>query len=102
MTDSTTAEGWLKKSNFRKLGGSKIQSLVRIEAAQMQATLFMSLGIKNCSQWFKGESNEVSDALSRDNDRDDKELINIFVLSALHRFQATSELYLCPAKLSHG
>ncbi len=44
----------------------------------MQATLFMSLGIKNYSQWFKGESNEVSDALSRNDDRDDEELINIF------------------------
>ncbi len=102
MTDSTTAEGWLKKLNFSELSKSKIQFLVRIEAAQMEATLFMSLGIKNYSQWFKGESNEVSDALSRDDNRDDKELINIFVLSALPRFQATSELYLCSAKLPHG
>jgi hypothetical protein len=44
----------------------------------MQATLFMSLGIKNYIQWFKGESDEVSNTLSHDNDRDDKELINIF------------------------
>ncbi len=78
MTDSTTAEGWLNKSNFSKLGKSKIQSLVRIEAAQMQATLFMSLGIKNYSQWFKAGSDEVSDALSCNDDWDDKELINIF------------------------
>jgi hypothetical protein len=33
MTDSTTPEGWLKKLNFSKLGKSKIQSSVRIEAA---------------------------------------------------------------------
>jgi hypothetical protein len=78
MTDSTTVEGWLKKSNFSKLGESKIQSLVRVKAAWMEATLFMSLGIKNYSQWFKGESNEVFHALSRDNNQDDKELINIF------------------------
>jgi hypothetical protein len=102
MTDSTTAEGWLKKSNFSELGKSKIQSSVRIEAARMQATLFMSLGIKNYSQWFKGKSNEVSNALSSNDDRNAKELINIFVLSAFHRYQATSELYLCPAKLPHG
>ena len=50
MTDSTTAEGWLRKSNFSELGESKLQALVRIEAARMQATLFMSLGIKNYSQ----------------------------------------------------
>jgi hypothetical protein len=78
MTDSVTAEGWLKKSNFSKLWESKTQSSVRIEAARMQATLFMSLGIKNYSQWFKGESSKDSDALSRDNNRDNKELTNIF------------------------
>ncbi len=70
-------EGWLKKSNFSKLGESKIQSLVRIEAARMQATLFMPLGIKNYSQWFKGESNKASNALSHDDDWDNKELTNI-------------------------
>jgi hypothetical protein len=59
MTDSTTAEGWLKKSNFSELGKSPIQASVRIEAAQKQASLFMSLGLKSYSQWFKGEANEV-------------------------------------------
>jgi hypothetical protein len=78
MTDSMTAEGWHKKSNFSKFGESKIQSSVRIKAARKQATLFMSLGINNYSQWFKGESNEVSDTLSHDNERDNKVLINIF------------------------
>jgi hypothetical protein len=33
MTDSTTAKGWLKKSNFSELGKSPIQASVRIEAA---------------------------------------------------------------------
>jgi hypothetical protein len=78
MTDSTTTEGWLKQSNFSKLGESKIQSSVRINAARMQATLFIFLGIKNYSQWFKEESNKVSDALSCDNNWDNKELTNIF------------------------
>ena len=64
MTDSTTAEGWLKKSNFRELGESPIQASARIEACQKQATLFMSLGIKCYSRWFAGERNQVSDALS--------------------------------------
>ena len=40
MTDSTTAKGWLRKSNFSELGKRKLQALVRIEAAQKQATLF--------------------------------------------------------------
>ena len=44
----------------------------------MQATLFMSLGIKNYSQWFRGDLNDVSDSLAQDNDRTDKKLINIY------------------------
>jgi hypothetical protein len=77
MTDSTTAEGWLKKSNFSKLGESPIQASARIEACRKQATLFMSLGIKCYSQWFAGERNQVSDALSRDDDRSDEELTSV-------------------------
>jgi hypothetical protein len=75
MTDSTTAKGWLKKSNFSELGEKNpIQALVRIEAARMQATLFLERGLKSYSQWFERERNEVSDALSCDNDRTDEEL----------------------------
>jgi hypothetical protein len=76
MTDSTKAEGWLKKSNFSKLG-EPIQASARIEACRMQATLFMSLGIKCYSQWFPGERNQVSDALSHDDDRSGKELTSV-------------------------
>ena len=76
MTGSTTAEGWLRKSNFTKLGEDPIQASVRIKAARMQATLFMSLGLKYYSQWFEGKRNKVSDsdALSCDNNRSDDEL----------------------------
>jgi hypothetical protein len=77
MTDSTTVKGWLKKTNFSEFGENPIQVLVRIEAARMQATLFLKRGLKSYSQWFKGERNEVSDALSRDNDRTE----NKFTLS---------------------
>ena len=77
--DSTTAEGWLQKSNFSKLKDSKVQSLVRIEAAQKQANLFMLLGLKSYSQWFKGECNEVADTLSMDDNRSDEDLTNIFL-----------------------
>ena len=37
----------------------------------------LECGIKGYSQWFKGKANDVSDALSRDKDRSDKELTNI-------------------------
>jgi len=37
----------------------------------------MSLGIKCYSQWFTGERNQVSDALSRDDDRSNEELTSV-------------------------
>jgi len=77
MTDSTTAEGWLRKSNFSELGESPIQSSARTEACRKLATLFMSLGIKCYSQWFAGERNQVSDARSRDDDRSNEELTSV-------------------------
>jgi hypothetical protein len=41
----------------------------RIEVARMHASLFLKKGIKAYSQWFKGEENNVADALSHDNNR---------------------------------
>ena len=77
MTDSTTAEGWLRKSNFTELNECPTQASVRIEAARKFATLMMESGIRSYSQWFKGIENEVSDALSRDDDRTDEELTHV-------------------------
>jgi hypothetical protein len=83
MTNSTTTEEWLKKSNFSKLGESPIQASVRIEAAQKQASPFMSLEIKYYGQWYEGERNRVSDALSCDDNRSNEDLTNV-IKSFLH------------------
>ncbi len=100
MTDSTTAEGWLRKSNFSELGKSKLQASVRIEAARKQATLFMSLGIKNYSQWFCGELNDVSDSLYRDNDRTNNELIKIYCTSCPSQVPSHFEIVPLPNKIT--
>jgi hypothetical protein len=99
MTDSSTAVGWIRKSNFSELGESKLQASVRIEAARMHATLFMSLGIKNYSQWFKGESNNVSDSHSRDDDWTDEELIKIFHSSCPSQIPNHFEIVTLPNKI---
>ena len=99
MTDSTTAEGWLRKSNFSELGESKLQASVRIEAARMQATLFMSLEIKSYSQWFRGELNDVSDSLSRDDDKTDDELISIYRSSCPSQIPRHFEIVPLPSEI---
>ncbi len=66
MTDSTTAEGWMRKSNFVKPDNDPVQATARVNAARKYASIFMNADIKGYSQWFAGKSNNVADALTRD------------------------------------
>ena len=78
MADSSTSEGWLKKSNFTEEGEDAIHATIRLEVSREDAKIMMKNNIKNYAQWFPGSMNDVSDALSRDYDRSDEKLINIF------------------------
>jgi hypothetical protein len=62
QTDSTTASGWLHKSNF----ADKEDENVQLTTARQLANITMKT--KNClySQWFQGDDNIVSDSLSCD------------------------------------
>jgi hypothetical protein len=62
QTDSTTAAGWLKKSNF----ADKSDEAVQLTTARHLANILIKT--KSClySQWFPGDQNIVSDSLSRD------------------------------------
>jgi hypothetical protein len=77
MTDSTTSEGWLRKSNFIEDGEDPIQATIRIEVARLHATHYLSNEIREYSQRFCGADNSIADALSRDNDSKDDELTQI-------------------------
>jgi hypothetical protein len=60
--DSTSASGWLHKSNFV----DKEDEIVQLTTAHKLANILINS--KSClySQWFKGDHNAVSDSLSRD------------------------------------
>ena len=77
MTDSTTSEGWARKTNFSENTEEPIQATIRIEVAREHAMRLLEHDIKDYSQWFQGKANDVSDALSRDDDRNDEELTHI-------------------------
>jgi hypothetical protein len=77
MTNSTTSEGWLRKSDFIEDGEDPIQATIRIEVARLHATHYLSNKIREYSQWFRGADNNVANALSRDNDRTDNKLTQI-------------------------
>jgi hypothetical protein len=77
MTDSTTSEGWLKKTNFIEDGESLIQATIRLEVARLHASHYLSHEIREYSQWFRGADNQVANALSRGDNRTDEELTKI-------------------------
>jgi hypothetical protein len=62
QTDSSTASGWLKKSNFADKEDENVQLTT---ARQLGQLLIRS---KSClySQWFPGDENAISDSISRD------------------------------------
>jgi len=62
QTDNTTAAGWLKKSNFAE----EKDEFIQLHTARKLATLVMETASCIYSQWFPGESNSISDSLSRD------------------------------------
>jgi hypothetical protein len=73
-TDSTTSEGWSKKTNFSKLGEDLIKATIRIEVAQKHVMKLLEVGVKDYNQWFPGTKNQVADALSWDDNRSNDEL----------------------------
>jgi hypothetical protein len=77
MMDSSTAEGWMRKTNFIKTGDNKIQAKAHADAAQHHTHLFMDGNIKGYSPWFSGKENNVTDALSCDWHQDNEELTSI-------------------------
>jgi hypothetical protein len=78
MTDSTTAEEWLHKTNFSKLKEDPIQATVKLEVARMHTTHYITHSIREYSQWFPGKVNIVADSLSCNNNRTDSKLTNLF------------------------
>ena len=100
MTDSSTSEGWLRKSNFKEDGENPIQATIRLEVPRSDAKRIMENKIKNYSEWFPGWMNDVSDALSRDDDRSDNELINIFRSFTPSQIPDHFEIVLLPREIS--
>ena len=78
MTDSSTSERWLRKSIFKEDGEIPTQATVRLEVSRSDTKRIMENKIKNYSQWFPGLMDNLSDALSQDDDTSDNELKNNF------------------------
>jgi hypothetical protein len=69
MTDSSTSEGWTRKSNFKidpvnaDCDFDPIEAEVRTDICRHFAELTLDNKFCHYTVWFKGEDNDVSDAL---------------------------------------
>jgi hypothetical protein len=95
QTDSSSAAGWLRKSNFC----DKEDSIVQMTVARHLAQLI--IGANSClySQWFPGESNVVADCLSRDFHLDDKSITHLITTCALEQVPFGFHLYPLPTEI---
>ena len=77
MGDSTTATGWMRKSNFQPEGDSDTDTTAKLQVARLLARI--SLKHKAClySQWFPGKDNALADSLSRDHHLSPHELTSL-------------------------
>lgn len=88
QTDSTSAAGWIKKSNF-----SDAEPMHR-DVARDTARLMMDHDSCLYSQWFEGAKNELADSLSRDHHLSNDKLLTLF--HSTIPSQVPSNLKICP------
>jgi hypothetical protein len=101
LMDSTTSEGWTRKTNFKE-DHDGIQATIKIQVARGHATRFMTHKIWEYSQWFPGRINNVADALSRDKDRSDQELTQIIFTHVPSQVPNSFKIVPLPSKIVSG
>ena len=83
MTDSTTTNGWLRKSNFPDDSENETDAHLacKMDLARAHSLRLLDNWIKEYSQWFPGKLNDVSDCLSRDFHLKDEQLTKLLTIS---------------------
>ena len=66
MGDSTTATGWMRRSNFQPVDESDTDTTAKLNAARTLAKIVQDQNSCLYSQWFPGKENVLADSLSRD------------------------------------
>ena len=106
--DSTTADGWLHRSNFREHyiddGTRKRESIVEIgvkrDAARKFASLLLEADVILYSQWFPGKLNVEADSLSRDTHLSVDELTSLLRSSPSCQLPPNFEIRPLPNEIS--
>jgi hypothetical protein len=98
--DSTTAMGWLHRSNFRHDEESIEIHNAKTMLARQLAMLILNYRIKLYSQWLQGQRNGLADALSRDDSTlTDHELTNYLLSSFPSQVPNNFEIHPLPQEI---
>ena len=80
MSDSTTAAGWLRKSNFKESEKeSPEMTEAKIKLSRDHAMRLLKNNCKDYSQYFPGDDNDLADSLSRDHHLSDDTLTKLYL-----------------------
>jgi len=80
LTDSSTTEGWLRKSNFKYNNNESMEmTSVKLDISRGHAMRLMNNNCKDYSQWFPGDKNVIPDSLSRDSHLSDEQLTSLYL-----------------------
>ena len=75
--DSSTAQGWIRKSNFSSADEFDPEINVKLQAARKVASILIEREACIYSQWFPGDENDITDSLSRDLHLSDNDLTKL-------------------------
>ena len=99
-TDSTTAEGWLRKSNFVSHGEKDADVAVKLATARKLADMLIETNTMLHSQWFQGKRNPEADSLSRDADLSDADLTKLLLSSPECQFPSNFRIAPLPNEIA--
>jgi len=99
MTDSTSSNGWLKKSNFMEQDENNQQTKAKRMLARSHALRLLANDVKEYSQWFPGKENDVADSLSRDFHLSNTELTSLLHHLLPHQTPSTFQIKPLPPEI---
>jgi hypothetical protein len=95
QTDSSSAAGWIKKSNFADCENE----IVQLNTARKLASIIIDTNSCLYSQWFEGDANQIADALSRDFHLTDSELTCLILRSIPEQAPFGLKIYPVPPEI---
>jgi len=98
--DSSTAQSWIRKSNFSSDDESDPEINVKLQAARKVASILIEKSVCVYSQWFPRDENDVTDSLSRDLHLSDHNLTKLLIFALPSQLPHNFRIVSFPKRIS--